>query len=209
MDRTVVCNKSSSVQIVCIGYGDNVSYSSWIHSYNDQFIRNISGEQQNNRSTLAINNCKFEDLGTYTCTAWYEVDNETYWSNVKTYLTVYGPPIAGRIKTTMKPTVLSIAFYSSIQPTEIQWYENKMLINNVQGFYLQTFEQNFTVHMHGIPVIVQGFITNLTLDDTKSGEYSVLLNNGYGEYNHKFQLSEGIYYTHYLLCFNIKITKTG
>lgn len=53
-------------------------------------IRNISGEQQNNRSFIMVDKCSVEDFGEYMCTAWKEVDGAIYWSNVTTYLTVYG-----------------------------------------------------------------------------------------------------------------------
>lgn len=90
MEEAIFCNKSSSVKIKCIAYSENVLFSSWMHSYNDQFIRNISGVHLNNGSTIAIHNCDFKDSGVYTCAAWHDVENESYWSNVTTYLTVYG-----------------------------------------------------------------------------------------------------------------------
>lgn len=67
-----------------------------------------------------------------------------------------------------------------------------MPANNIHGLNVKTFKHNYTVHMYGIPVVLQGYTTTLTLNDKKSGEYSVLLTNGYGEYYHKFQLPEGI-----------------
>lgn len=93
VDRIVTCNVSSSVQIICSASHTIGSFSYWVHSYNGELIRNLSGTNRNNTkntSIIFIENCDFADVGEYTCRAWNKIENQTYWSNVTTHLVVNG-----------------------------------------------------------------------------------------------------------------------
>lgn len=88
--------------------------------------------------------------------------------------------------------MLSLIYYSPTKVTGAHWVKNEISIDNFQGNNVKTSEENFTLHMYGKPVRLLGCITNLTLDDKHSGEYSIVLTNEFGKYSHKFQLAEGI-----------------
>lgn len=92
IDESVSCTRDLSVTLSCIISNPfpDFGFGSWIHGSDGIFIRNVTGQNQGNRSTLTIDSCSQEDTGNYTCFAWNEYSGRKIYSNKTASLTMNG-----------------------------------------------------------------------------------------------------------------------
>lgn len=91
LKREVECNISNPISIDCHvnGFLPRYGFSSWTHSAHGMVIRHISGliSKEKNTSTLFIDPCKLDDIGTYTCNVITLDKRELTWTNSSKLLT--------------------------------------------------------------------------------------------------------------------------
>lgn len=85
-------------------------------------------------------------------------------------------------------TVLSVSFYSNPKATDIQWYLLGEAISNSTKIIQDVIDTNVELFMFGRSVNVKGYASNITLHQPKSGSYTVIIENAYGQTKTVFNL---------------------
>lgn len=90
-----------------------------------------------------------------------------------------GPPIVVQSHTREDlNTLLTVKFYSNVEPIYVQWYLFNEQITNASAFVLPT---KIIIMIYGKEIVSDGYYTNISLENQESGTYSVIIENKYGQ----------------------------
>ncbi|XP_071181678.1 uncharacterized protein [Mytilus edulis] len=190
LKRDVECNISNPVTIDC--HVDSFlpwyGFSPWTHSSHGKVIRHISGliSKEKNTSTLFIDPCKLDDMGTYTCNVITLDKRELTWTN-SSELLIKGRPLITKtdINTTLD-TVLTVQFYSVPEPIIVKWSSAKDLLPNVSQYKQYLTQIDLKRPMYWKQVTVNGYMAQLIQSgESVHNSYSVFIENQFG--NNSFQ----------------------
>ncbi|VDI05804.1 Hypothetical predicted protein [Mytilus galloprovincialis] len=175
------CLSTLSIVLTCTVSGELFKYGfkRWIHSVNGVIIRKLTGLIAENTSSIIIKSCGYQDAGSYTCEAWNEYRMETILINKTSLVKVLGPPVVVQSHTTQDlNTLLTVKFYSIVEPINVQWYLFHKQITNTSAIVLPT---EIEIMIYGKKIVSDGYYTNITLENLQGGTYSVIIENKYGK----------------------------
>lgn len=115
LKRDVECNISNPVTLDCHvdGFLPWYGFSPWTHLAHGMVIRYISGLfiKERNTSTLYIDPCKLDDIGTYTCNVITLDKRELTWTNSSTLV------IKGKYDSPPKPIHCWLYAFTKVSTT--------------------------------------------------------------------------------------------
>ncbi|CAC5364184.1 unnamed protein product [Mytilus coruscus] len=101
-----------------------------------------------------------------------------------------GPPfIVKKYITNDYMAVLTAEFYSNPEPTCVQWYLSAKLIVNCTMAGYNIMQTNVNILMYQKNVHVEGYVTNITLENLTNGKYTVVIANAFGKTKEEFEVN--------------------
>ncbi|VDI47749.1 Hypothetical predicted protein [Mytilus galloprovincialis] len=194
IDGNNVYNRSSTIKLSCFSNEEVSTYrfDDWTHSVNGIAVRRTKGKRSGKTSSLLIESCTFKDDGEYTCAAWNENNNQTYWSNKTIAVKVLDAPAVVQASSVDEPILtFSVLYYSKSQARVPKWFAYRQLLTNSTVFTISNDQTNISLDVYGIKIIRLGYCTNLSMKNPTSGEISVFLSNDYGVTEHHFHWKQG------------------
>ncbi|CAC5355043.1 unnamed protein product [Mytilus coruscus] len=189
--REIECNISNPFSIDCHvdGFLPRYGFSPWTHSVKGMVIRHISGliSKEKNTSTLFIDPCKLDDMGTYTCNVITLDKRELMWTNSSKLLTQGRPLILKTDINSTKDTVLMVQFYSVPEPTVVKWSAAKVLLPNISQHMQYITQIDIKRPMYGKLVTVNGYMAQLIQrGEYLHNSYCIFIENPFGNSSYHF-----------------------
>ncbi|CAC5425625.1 HMCN [Mytilus coruscus] len=180
------CTGSSQFVISCkySASSETYGFNPLEHSFNGMVIRKLYGDVQGNMSTFRIHNCSKEDSGTYICSGWSNLFGRTIKANKTSNIEYEEPPLIDK-KSTLKLsttiTMFSVKFYTISGTMSSYWCKDKEQIKNLTNFIVAIEEFTIDLIFYEKETTHPGYISNLTIKDNTPGQYTLVLQNMYGE----------------------------
>ncbi|XP_052075632.1 uncharacterized protein LOC127713076 isoform X1 [Mytilus californianus] len=120
------CNASDSHRVTLLCQVDvedtNDWQNVWLHSRNDNFIKNLTGLINGSKSTLYITGCDYRVQGNYTC-KWMRKFKEF---SASAFVTVNGPPSITETEywKEHQDICMKVIFYSVPKANTIYWFDH-------------------------------------------------------------------------------------
>ncbi|VDI73812.1 Hypothetical predicted protein [Mytilus galloprovincialis] len=180
------CTGSSQFVISCkySSISEKYGFDPLEHSFNGTVIRKLYGDLQGNMSTFRIDNCSKEDTGTYICSGWSNLLGRTIKANKTSKIEYEEPPLiteTSSVKLSTTITMFSVKFYTLSGTVSSYWCKDKAEIKNLTNYIVTEEECAIDLTFYNKEITHLAYISNLTVKDNTPGQYTLVLQNMYGE----------------------------
>ncbi|CAC5399997.1 NOTCH2 [Mytilus coruscus] len=188
IDNERVCRFNAIKTLSCQLTGD-LSYKllPWIHSVKDKVIRQVNSSVIGNKVTAQVGPCSSEDFGTYTCTAWKEMNGHITEIKKRKFLNIQGKPVCKDSFVTVKnrSAEVTVQVHSFPFISNIKWYKSTEQIGS-DPYKYQTENMSYvtTTKLYGVQVPIEGYklqliISGIGKDDLD--KYGAKVTNDFGD----------------------------
>ncbi|XP_033729197.1 titin-like [Pecten maximus] len=194
----VTCDQADTIQLACNVTSCSRVTLSWIHSVDDDVVRNLPGHQDGSINTLTIPMCMHSDAGMYTCVAEEGTGSDVTIIHDTTTVTVRAVPVIleSTVNISGDRLHIELPFYSYPPHHRVTWHRNGGQISPSDRITIGIEQHDVNLPMHGKTCRQVGHVTSVEVPapvDEDFGTYKITISNKIGTSEHIIEVQNPKY----------------